>query len=512
MRSIKLIFAVIIIGALAIFFAMPRERKPMTRVLKVAFPYDKPARFYEPTKIHLAPEYIFLENTFSPLVELSPNDGTVQKGVAEKWEWKGNELHLTIRKGLKTIDGTEITAKDAEFSIKRVLVKTGNTHGNFQDLVCGARTIKKIEDICEGIRVEGDTLVLKTSSRSPFILPMLTGIDFAIIPKSSVDPKTLDIKDYRNTTGPYYVSQDSESGKIILTLNPGHYHASKAVPEKIELIPTDPKNKEASLALFKSGNVDMITTIDSARPEQIFRLSREVSGTSFHSTANIRTISVFFTERGMKELSHDERLLLGQQITGSLQKNFLSLPGYERTHQFFPAHGDGAIDLAQAQAIAESHPAITKLTKKVELSILRVGDIATFKKLIEEAAPTVQVVEGKNAPAFEKFKNISDMPHAFIGGPDTGFNEDISLISYSLNAGLLLLTPEGRVKWLAEYMALADKDERIQKLRKLHQDSLENITLYPMFSCPYTALAQNGWNIQLSKILANNPLWLVKAM
>ena len=43
--------------------------------LKVAFPYDRPVNQYEPTKIHFAPEYIFLENVFSPLIELSTSNG-----------------------------------------------------------------------------------------------------------------------------------------------------------------------------------------------------------------------------------------------------------------------------------------------------------------------------------------------------------------------------------------------------------------------------------------------------
>ena len=45
------------------------HRKNLT--LRIAFPYAKPARAYEPARIELAPEYIFLENIYSPLVEMS---------------------------------------------------------------------------------------------------------------------------------------------------------------------------------------------------------------------------------------------------------------------------------------------------------------------------------------------------------------------------------------------------------------------------------------------------------
>lgn len=496
--------------ALATVFWTKERSRTMPEVLRVAFPYSESARFYEPTRIHLAPEYIFLENTFSPLIELSPENATIQRGVAEKWEWMGDELHLQIRKGLKTIDGHEITADDAAFSLKRLLIRTANTHGNLKDLICGGTELRSIEDKCEGIRVEDNTLILKVAGKSAFILPMLTGIDFAVIPRSSVDPKTLDITDYRNTSGPYYVSRDSERGKIELSVNPNHYHATQAAPRKIVLVPTDPKSKSNSLELFKSGSVDFITTIDAVRPEKVFRLSQDMRGSVLHVTANIRTFALFFTDRGMRELSQDERLYLGKKAKEELTHHFLKLPGYEEANQFFPLHGDGAIELARAKELAARQPAVGDLGDKgILLSIVRVGDLSTYKEILESATPSVRVIEGKNAPTFEKYLDPQEMPHAFIGGPDTGFNEDISLISYSLTAGLFGLTPEKRQRWLAEYMALPDKNDRLLKLRSLHEQALQEVTFMPMFSSPYTALAREGWQINLSKILANNQLWLI---
>lgn len=499
-----------IILSVAGYFLWKERGHTMSKTLRVAFPYGEAARFYEPTRIHLAPEYIFLENTYSPLIELSPEDGTIQKGIAESWAWKNDELRLQIRPGVKTIDGREITADDAAFSLKRLIVRTNNTHGNLKDLVCGGAEVKSIEDSCAGIRVEGNTLVLKITGKSAFILPMLSGIDFAVIPRSSVDPKTLDIVDYRNTSGPYYVSKDSEKGEIELSVNPNHYHATKTIPEKIILVPTDPKNKTASLELYKNNRADFITTIDAARPEEVFQLSKENASSALHSTANIRTFALFFSERGMKEMTQEERLLLGKSVKQALAGHFLKLPGYENTDQFFPAHGDGAIEMEKAALLASRTPKIDGFNgKKISITVVRVGDANIYKDLIEKALPSVQVSEGKNPPAFEKYNSMSEMPYASIGGPDTGFNEDISLISYSLTAGLFGLTPENRQKWLAEYMSLSGKDDRLKKLRSLHEGALKDVVFMPLFSSPYVALAREGWKINLSKILANNPLWLV---
>lgn len=511
MKSYRLCFAFLALVA-GLYFAQALfyGGSNMSGTLKVAFPNNLPSKSYEPTRIHLAPEYIFLENTFSPLVELSPEDASIRSGISDKWEWKNDELHFFIREGMKTIDGKPITAEDAAFSLKRLLVRTQNTHGNLKDLVCGGFEVKSIEDLCPGISFKNNELILKIAGKSAFILPMLTGIDFAIIPKSSVDPKTLDIIDYRNTTGPYYVSHDSETGDIELTANKNHYHYSDKIPQKIQLVPVDPKNKSGSLQLFKEEKIDLITTIDSVRPEEVYELSQNIKKSELHSTSNIRTFALFFTERGLKELSVDQRIIIGKKIKESIGGHFLKLPGYENTNQFFPQHGDGAIDSTKAQEIANRSSPKASLDKlNLDITIVRVGDVGVYQKSISEAMPGAKVTEGTTSPAFQKFDKLSDMPHAYIGGPDTGFNEDISLISYSLTAGFFGLNKKERQVWLADYMSKPNKSDRLQMLQKIHESALREALFVPLFSGPYTALARSGWKIHLSKILANNPLWLI---
>jgi len=47
----------------------PLTQQGRTMNLRVAFPAKNPVEQYEPTRILLAPEYIFLETIYSPLVE-----------------------------------------------------------------------------------------------------------------------------------------------------------------------------------------------------------------------------------------------------------------------------------------------------------------------------------------------------------------------------------------------------------------------------------------------------------
>lgn len=88
--------------------------------------------------------------------------------------------------------------------------------------------------------------------------------------------------------------------------------------------------------------------------------------------------------------------------------------------------------------------------------------------------------------------------------------EDISLISYSLNAGLLGLQKSERTKWLSDYMATDDKALRIQKLKALHFKALAEPFIVPLMASPYAALVRKPWKMELSELYANNQLWRIK--
>lgn len=62
--------------------------------------------------------------------------------------------------------------------------------------------------------------------------------------------------------------------------------------------------------------------------------------------------------------------------------------------------------------------------------------------------------------------NNNEMPHMFIGGPDTSFTEDISLISYTVGAGFFGMSKFEQTQWLSKYSSINDKDERMAMLRK----------------------------------------------
>lgn len=490
--------------------AVSMKVQQQNKTLRVAFPVRLKVAAYEPTNINFDYEYIFLENIFSPLVEISAS-GSVEPGVAEKVEWIGDELKLTIRDSLKTISGKKITADDVVFSLKRLLVLSGNTHGNFRDIVCPGIVIESTEEKCPGIRQDGNSVFLNAKGKKSFLLPMLGAIDFAIIPKSSVDPVTLKVINYSETSGPYSVESDDGNGNIQLIKNPNHYFAADNIAQKIIFVPTDLKSGTTSLEAFKNGHVDHITTIDASKPDDVINFAQKNSDAELLVTMKIRTLVLVFTQKGEQEFSSAERRYIGKKMKLAFNKIYKGVAGVEQRSEFFPNLSEGGLTVEQQRSLKmESEKETIDPNRKIHLGIIRRGTLEEWAEPIKELLPQVDASLIGYIPDFKKDLRPDDTPHAFIGFTDTGFMEDIGLISYSLNSGVLGLDKLERTQWLANYMATDDKEKRIKKLKELHFEALTRPTVVPLMALPYAALVRKPWKIELSELYANNQLWRIK--
>lgn len=505
------IIAIVFVGFLLIGDNLKMGAKSNMTTLRVAFPTKMLVTQYEPTNISLDYEYIFLENIFSPLVEID-RDGVIVFGVAENVEWLGDELKLTIRKNLTTKSGKKITTEDVLFSLKRLLVLSGNTHGNFKDIVCPNTTLKSVEESCDGLRSDGSAVYIKARGGKAFLVPMLSAIDFAVIPKTSVDPQSLKITDYSETSGVYYLDHQDSDGKIYLKANQSHYFYSDKIAQEIVLVPSDVMTNGDSLRLLKEGKVDHITTVDQSRADEVLQFASDNAGEfETHSTMKIRTTYAQFTSRGEKELTPEERRYIAENLRQVFADIYKDIKGFESRSEFFPSLSEGSLDKEQKEILAKENAKIAKgLNKKIKIGLLKKSKIESWIDPIVKALPMAECYRETNLPEFKKYDSAEDMPHVYIGSADTGFLEDISLISYSLNAGILGLTKSEREKWLADYMSSEDKDYRMNKLRNLHYKALVEPVLVPLLASPYTALTRKGWKIELSELYANNQLWRIK--
>jgi hypothetical protein len=494
-----------------IFVLLSREsKKNMVNELRVAFPLSYPSKHYDPTRIYIAPEYIFCENIFSPLVEFDSN-GRLIGGVADSFEWVGDELFFKIRQGLKTIDGHLIGAEDVVFSLKRLLVLASATHGDLVELLCGGKPLSSINDHCPGIYLKDqNVLVLKTDKPKTFLVPLLASIDFAVIPRASVDKNSLHIIDYKNTSGPYFVEREAEAGAILLKANPHHYHYSMQMPQLVKLVPT--QSADESMRLILNNGVDVLTTVDHATPEQIMAVANKNTAFNLHVTMNIRSLLATFTPRGLRELVFDQRIKIAKVIRKFMGAMIQGREGYELALQIFPVFGEAGLSEAQVKQLAtlftdeeEAQP----ITEELRIRVVRLQPRGEFERVLRRAFPNSKVEFGIG-PGFEKFQRPEDEPHISISGPDMGYLEDFSLLSYYMNAGIFGLSRNDANEWLRAYQKIDNKELRIKKLRALHFDTVANLKSVPIAVFPYTAIARKPWQPNLSSLFANNQLWLIR--
>lgn len=484
--------------------------------IRVAFKYDKAAAYYDPVNISFAPEYDFLENIYSTLVEYSP-EGELTGSIAESFEWVGTEARFRIRQDLLTIDGKRIDASDVEQSFKRLFILGGNTHGDLKDVVCPDTKLKKLSDSCPGMEVRdaGRTFVFKLKEKKVFLFPMLASIDFAIIPRDSIDKTTFRIKDYRNTSGPYFISKDSPSGQIELSVNPRHFHYSKNIPQKAVFVPSGKTDPLESLELFSKDKVDFITTIDTIPPDvMIAYAEKHQKNAALHSTHALDTFLLIFTGKGLRTFSESERFEIGRKFRAVFLECYLKKPGYEAAEQIFPAFGGGGLSVEQLSGITAKMTAASAAGIKTrKISVWNINFTNTFESTEEKYKkifPGIEFLSVRKIPGRVDYSAEKlNEPDFYLMRTDMGFQEDINLLSYYLGIDFFALQKDAAKQWLRKYISTQDKKERLQMVRALHFDTLFKAAVIPLAKTPYTALARKPWRFNMSEFHANDPIWRI---
>lgn len=482
--------------------------QPAPSVLKISFTSFQSAKEtkVDPARVDTLTQANLIRNLYGRLVEYDP-DGSLVPSVAKAFTWKGKSVYFQFRTDFQTLDGHLITAEDAAFSLKRVLFKGKNTHGDLKNFLCPGSDISNMNDPCEGIRVEGDQLVLTAAddSKKTFLVPLLASTDFSVVPKIAFDQNDpqLPIIDYRNTSGAYYLSVDSPTGAHELRANPLYHRHNSRTPKVVQIVPSYGEKAEE---LFRSGQVDMITTVSFVHKDKIEKLAKDFPEIDTHQTQNIALRAVTYTKRGLKELNSEQRLYIGREVRARFRKA-LSLEYLESTQEFFPVFGEGSLDEAQKKELAARFDSIKKpaFKAKVEMAVPP-GEKAKYQAGFD--IPELSFMETAQAPwTLPEEKQ----PHFYVSFVDSAFFEDISLISYNIDLGTFGLDRETGAQWLSDYMATEKKENRLVKLRKLHLDFLLRGNLVPIGTGPYTAAARPPWKIGFSKFYAGSPLWLIQA-
>lgn len=461
---------------------------------------------YDPAKIYWATEWNMAMNLYSRLIAFD-KEGNLVSDLATKFSWQGNEAHFIIRKNFKTIDGIMLTPKDIAFSLKRLIILAPNTHDDIGSL-CGNKKLKSITDECKGIKFTNNKIILKLPKQDPFLFRTLTTAYFSIIPKRAINPKTLLIKDYRNTSGLYYFSGYNKSNHIILKANPNHWLYAKNIPHKVEIVP-DVYNfrKDGELISDKlvKGKLDVISRMNRAQLPKLHSLHKKFAKKKiehdFQFTDPIRLRYLCYTPRGFA-LKPEIRLAILQDTRRLLLQNpdLLSKNFYEQADYIFPLNSHGGLDPKTNKYYKKilSQPIDPKIPKMTIDIMVTSKILPIFKQFLQNghfkynilAKPTYQKYIGKDP-------NDTTIPHLTYFNQDIMFEEDIGLLSYSINhTHIFSLKGKMAQKWLVEFRNELDSKKRMSMLRTLHFDSLvNNPSIVPLYMTRDAAFAINGWQL-----------------
>jgi Bacterial extracellular solute-binding proteins, family 5 Middle len=490
-------------------------------------------QMFDTANIKTADEYLILRNLFSPLFDTADN-GELQGVLAESSQWVGDTVQIRLRDGVRTLDGHPITAKDAAFSLKRLLVLGKNTHARLGDIFPNCRGITSPYQECADITAaDQNVLILRPENEKIWLLDTLTSQDFAIIPSGSVDPKTLAIIDYRNTSGPYAVTQaDSVSG-FVAVANPGH-----------PLIQSNPEHpREIFFKAFATADLGALPEKFIAKEfnyypkyfipssAQIAKIMKDQGSTDVrvHETELNFTRVLRFTKRGLTELTEAQRFALGNRITAAYRKHF-SDSGAQMIEatSFYSPSADGALSKSEIAAIdarrkaaglgaASTGAAADAAHEGGAVSVLLIagcfeGSKSSIKTAIEPSALGFELVEYIDVIANMRSdtKQVVE-PHFYLTAMDADPKASLSGITNVVQSMYFHDDQSVIDGWLKNYAKEQSRETRLNMLREAHFNALNSAYLVPIYSTATALMVRKPWDpVDYPQRNIVDALWLLK--
>lgn len=484
-------------------FGTSMNTAPLRVAIPVAF---QPLSSLDPAKISYSDEYATLRNLCSPLVEMDSN-GQIVSGLAKTFELESNALILTLREDIQTIDGQLVDAEDVKMTLDRLLRAKTVTHGSLHTILCGA------ESGCDAIEILGShKLKLNIKKGSHFLLPMLTSMDFVILTKSQVDQDG-EIKDFRNTSGPYYVeSSDLESGVMTLRVNLKHYNFHEKMPQIVKLMPSKVgkvKNSRSVFERFESNDLDYVPAY-AHQDKAKYVDSANKTGANIRQSHNLGRLLLVYTQKGMETLSSADRFAIGKAVRQKIWDDSKEkLVGRKQTWQYF---GDATVENLTSEDLEKIKLTFDRApVSKKAIKISTYPGIKTQFENIDFSKTSVTVSSDVLDHDLNQQEGFAEnYPDAYIVSTDSTWLENISFLTYAFKRGHFLTTPEMADQFLESYMIESDRTKRIEKLRELHFNTLMSPKMVPIFSEPYFSILRNPWIEEQNPMSPSGALWRIR--
>jgi len=193
-------------------------------------------------------------------------DGNLQPALAENTEVSEDGLTytFTLRDGLKWSDGTDLTAKDFEYSWKRAAApETAADYGYMFDAIAktddGALDVTASED--------GKTLTVNLVAPCAYFLDLAAFPAYLPVPQAQVEaaegwetnPGAWASEAGFVTNGAYTMKEWKHEESIVLVKNDNYYRADEVTIPEIDLMLS--ADDTAILAAYNSGDLDFADTV-----------------------------------------------------------------------------------------------------------------------------------------------------------------------------------------------------------------------------------------------------------
>ena len=225
---------------------------------------------------------------FEPLLLINENNEVVG-GQAESWEASEDGLTwtFTMRDGLKWSDGTDLTAKDFEYSFKRMA--NPDTAAPYAETCLGmidgfdAAQAGDTDALNVKASDDGKTLTIVLSYPCSYFDKMAAFAAMSPVQQATVEANGdswCTSADTFVSNGPYMITDWTPSERIVLSKNPnyvGGWDSSKIVSDTITLLLLE--DSSASFAAYNSGEAVLIKDVPT---DEIPSLTKAEDGGDFY--------------------------------------------------------------------------------------------------------------------------------------------------------------------------------------------------------------------------------------
>ena len=225
---------------------------------------------------------------FEPLLLINENNEVIG-GQAESWEASEDGLTwtFTMRDGLKWSDGTDLTAKDFEYSFKRMA--NPDTAAPYAETCLGmidgfdAAQAGDTDALNVKASDDGKTLTIVLSYPCSYFDKMAAFASMSPVQQATVEANGdawCTSAETFVSNGPYMITEWTPSERIVLSKNPnyvGGWDSSKIVSDSITLLLLE--DSSASFAAYNSGEAVLIKDVPT---DEIPSLTKAEDGGDFY--------------------------------------------------------------------------------------------------------------------------------------------------------------------------------------------------------------------------------------